>query len=90
LLPECFIKRYRGDDGCDPFTHHHGLGTWLRNYWGLWAGSRLAQKFNRAGIRHPDDMSHIILSYFCVHPERDSADSKSVERTLRGEKSSSR
>jgi len=41
--------------------YHHGLGTWLRNNWGLWGGLSLAQYFNQLGIHHPDDMSGIIL-----------------------------
>lgn len=50
----------------DDFTGrlHHGFGTWLRNNWGLWAGSRLAKYFNEKGIFHPDDMSSIILSSY--------------------------
>jgi hypothetical protein len=44
--------------------YHHGLGMWLRNNWGLWGGSRLARYFNRLGIRHPDDMSGIILDSY--------------------------
>lgn len=45
--------------------YHHGLGTWLRNNWALWAGSRLSLYFNDLGIFHPDDMSGIILdSYY--------------------------
>lgn len=45
--------------------YHHGLGTYLRNNWYLWGGSRLSEYFNKLGIYHPDDMSSIILnSYF--------------------------
>ncbi len=43
----------------DPST-----GLWIRNNWGLWSGSRLAKYFNAMGIKHPDDMSSIILSSF--------------------------
>jgi hypothetical protein len=43
---------------------HRGLGMWMRNNWGLWAGSRLAKYFNGMGIFHPDDMSGIILDSF--------------------------
>jgi hypothetical protein len=39
-----------------------GLGTWLRNNWGLWGGSRLAKWFNNRGIQHPEDMSGILLT----------------------------
>ena len=41
--------------------YHHGLGTWMRNSWGLWRGSSISEWFNSIGIEHPDDMSGIIL-----------------------------
>ncbi len=50
---------------------HFGFGMGLRNSWGLWGGSRLAQWFNSVGIMHPDDMSGIII--------------ESLARDLRGE-----
>ena len=43
---------------------HFGLGIWMRNNWGLWAGSKLAKFFNQQGIYHPDDMSGIILTSY--------------------------
>lgn len=43
---------------------HHGLGTGLRNRWGLWGGSPLAKRFQAMGVFHPDDMSAIILRSF--------------------------
>jgi len=44
---------------------HHSLGQHLRNEWGLWHGSPLAQHMVKVhGIRHPDDMSHEILLNF--------------------------
>lgn len=46
---------------------HFGLGLWLRNTWGLWAGSRLAQYFNELRINHPDTMSSIILDSYQRH-----------------------
>ena len=45
-------------------VYHHGLGRWLRNNWGLWAGSNLRDWFNDKGIHHADDMSAIILTSF--------------------------
>lgn len=48
----------------DMVQYHHGLGMWMRNEWGLWAGSRLSEYFNRIGIHHPDDMSGIILNSY--------------------------
>lgn len=55
-----------GPEG-DMSLYHHGLGTWIRNKWGLWKGSHLAKWFNERGIRHPDDMSGIILRSFWRH-----------------------
>ena len=43
---------------------HMGLGLYLRNYWGLWEGSRLAQYFVNMKISHPDDMSSIIINSY--------------------------
>ena len=40
---------------------HLALGIWIRNNWGLWAGSHLATYFDEQGIHHPDDMSGVIL-----------------------------
>jgi len=46
-------------------NYHHGLGTYLRNNWYLWGGSRLSKYFNNLGVFHPDDISSIILrSYY--------------------------
>jgi hypothetical protein len=52
----------RDSAGEDMGAFHMTLGLTLRNRWGLWAGSRLAQYFNSVGIYHPDDMSGIILT----------------------------
>jgi len=46
---------------------HFGIGLWMRNNWGLWAGSRLARYFDSCGARHPDDMSGIILTAYHRH-----------------------
>jgi hypothetical protein len=41
---------------------HHGFGTGLRNGWGLWTGSPLAEHFREVyGIGHADDMSAMIM-----------------------------
>ena len=48
----------------DMILYHHGLGTSLRNSWGLWGGSRLQKYFNSRGVYHPDSMSAIILEYY--------------------------
>lgn len=43
---------------------HFGFGIGLRNNWGLWGNSELAQYFFDIGIFHPDDMSGIILTSY--------------------------
>ena len=43
---------------------HHGLGTWIRNHWGLWSGSRLQKYFIENNIKQPDEMSKVILEYY--------------------------
>lgn len=41
---------------------HFGVGMYLRNSWGLWHDSILAQHFkNRFGLGHADDMSGLIV-----------------------------
>ena len=46
---------------------HFGLGMWMRNNWGLWAGSRLADYMGRCGFWHPDNMSSYIISAYLTH-----------------------
>ncbi|MBO4216220.1 MAG: hypothetical protein J5888_07835 [Bacteroidaceae bacterium] len=43
---------------------HHNLGMWIRNYWGLWGGSRLQRYFLDRKVMHPDDMSDLILKAY--------------------------
>jgi hypothetical protein len=45
-------------------SYHFGIGMWMRNNWGLWAGSRLAKYLDSLGIHHPDGMSSFILETF--------------------------
>jgi hypothetical protein len=61
------VAKMKGGSEEDMVKYHHGLGTWMRNKWGLWKGSRLSKWFNDKGIRHPDDMSGIILDSFWRH-----------------------
>lgn len=44
--------------------HHFGLGQGLRNGKELWKGSLLRTYFRINGVKHPDDMSSIILTTF--------------------------
>jgi hypothetical protein len=48
----------------ETIQYHHGFGTWLRNNWGLWGGSRLQQYLIAKGLSHPDDMSATILEFY--------------------------
>ena len=66
LKPED-IERMKNGTEDDMSLYHMGLGTGLRNDWGLWGDSRLAKWFNAQGITHPDDMSGIILDSFWRH-----------------------
>jgi hypothetical protein len=43
---------------------HFGVGTWIRNKWGLWSGSELSKYFNDIGITHADDMYSIIMDSY--------------------------
>jgi hypothetical protein len=56
------VKKLSEDDFVGQY--HMGTGLYIRNNWGLWSGSRLSRYFNRKGIKHPDDMSGIILTSF--------------------------
>jgi hypothetical protein len=63
MLPSKFRERFAMEE--DEITlQHFGLGQWMRNFWGLWSGSRLASYFHELGIEHPDDMSSIILTSY--------------------------
>ena len=75
-LEECFIELNKLlkpevaeavkslKDRDETIRFHHGLGTWLRNNWGLWGGSRLQQYLLKKGINHPDGMSASILKFY--------------------------
>jgi hypothetical protein len=67
MLSPALLNEIRLKSEKDMIEYHHGFGTWLRNNWGLWAGSRLAQYFRQLGISHPDDMSGVILTSFWRH-----------------------
>lgn len=43
---------------------HHTLGRWIRNNWGLWAGSDLKVHLEAIGFTHPDDMSSVIINSY--------------------------
>ncbi|MEI6347296.1 MAG: DUF6794 domain-containing protein [Bacteroidota bacterium] len=56
------IKKMTEDDFTG--TAHLSLGMWIRNNWGLWAGSRLQVYMLNLKFKHPDEMSDFILSCY--------------------------
>jgi hypothetical protein len=73
-LDECFEELSKSE-GLEKFkdmpeehiigAYHHGLGTWMRNEWGLWdEKSDLHKHFKAMGLFHADDMSGLILLSF--------------------------
>ena len=59
---------------------HLALGIWIRNNWGLWAGSHLATYFDEQGIHHPDDMSGVILRCYYHYIRGDKVNYKRMLR----------
>src|ERR1700733_5035031 len=64
MLPAAAKNDINAIDKSEMTLYHLGFGTWLRNNWGLWKGSRLADHFHSIGIQHPDDMSGTILDAY--------------------------
>jgi hypothetical protein len=48
-------------------TTYNTVGQWIRNKWGLWTGSVLKDYFIELGLKHPDDMSGLIIR--CYHKD---------------------
>lgn len=67
MLPAKEVEKIKSGPEKDMINYHFGLGTWMRNNWGLWSGSRLREYFNKLGLAHPDDMSSVILKSFWRH-----------------------
>ena len=63
LAPEG-IEAIRNSSEDDLTMLHLQLGMWIRNNWGLWEGSKLAEWFRERGVEDPDDMSEIIIHSF--------------------------
>ena len=66
LTPE-FKAYFRSTPMDRLFEFHFGIGLWMRNYWGLWANSRLYKYFESMGLFHPDDISSTILQCYWRH-----------------------
>ena len=49
------------------FEYHFSLGMWIRNEWGFWRGSPLAEYLAGFGFVEPDSMSGIVLAAFWCH-----------------------
>ncbi len=67
LLHPSIIDTIRHSAADDMIQYHFSIGMWLRNNWGLWRGLRLYQYFWSHGVRHPDEMSGIILDEYWYH-----------------------
>jgi hypothetical protein len=67
MLPKEIIKKMKEGTEDDMVLWHHGLGTWIRNNWGLWGGSPLQTSLTKLGLKHPDDMSGLILDTYWRH-----------------------
>ncbi|MEB3886850.1 GAF domain-containing protein [Lyngbya sp. CCY1209] len=52
------------------FDYHFTLGEWMRQNWGLWLGSRLAQHFHDMNVLNPDLMSIFLLRSYQEHLNR--------------------
>ena len=66
-LPADTLQRMRTISEADMIEYHFGLGTWMRDSWGLWSGGPLYSYFRQMGLEHPDDMSGVILTSFWRH-----------------------
>jgi hypothetical protein len=86
-LEECYIELdnilefnfFKLDKRSVITRYHHSLGQWIRNNWGLWTGeSDLCKWFNNNEIKHPDDMSSIILTSY--HRYKNNKDIKLEEQ----------
>jgi Ankyrin repeats (3 copies) len=67
MLDPRFLAEFRSGTEKELARYHFGLGMWMRNNWGLWKASRLADYFERLDIHHPDDMSAIIMTSLHRH-----------------------
>jgi len=66
-LPAKSIQEIKDSPEDKLILFHHGLGMWMRNSWGLWSGSGLAKYFWKLGVKHPDDISMLIIRCYWRH-----------------------
>lgn len=60
------------------YNYHFSLGRQLRNYWGIWAGSRIYKYFEKYGYQEPDGISGIILRAYFKHRHKKKVDIEEV------------
>lgn len=49
------------------WRYHHSIGMYVRNNYGLWKGGPLQDYFLARGLRHPDDMSGVLLEAYGLY-----------------------
>jgi hypothetical protein len=49
------------------WRYHHSIGMYVRNEYGLWQGGPLQDYFRAKGLRHPDDMSGVLLEGYGLY-----------------------
>ena len=64
------LEQFRCRKKEDLGLYHFGLGTWIRNHCLYPSGSPLYAWFLEQGVKHPDDMSHIVICWFHAHVQR--------------------
>jgi hypothetical protein len=71
--------------GEEKAVHHlyFSLGRWIWVNWSLTNGSRLSEYFRQCGVRHPEDMSMLIIRSYHRHLNGKDLDFKEQMQTLR-------
>lgn len=49
------------------WRYHLSVGMYVRNQYGLWKGGPLQHYFLAKGLRHPDDMSGVLLEAYGLY-----------------------
>ena len=57
---------------------HFGIGLWMRNNWGLWAGTRFSCYFRKKGLKHPDYISGYIIETYQLKLNNQKFDQDSI------------
>lgn len=58
------IAVFRSSTQQEVVAYNTSVGRWIRNSWGLWNGGPFRDYMRRLGLRHPDDMSELVLVTF--------------------------